>query len=197
MKHLPILFAVYLLTTLNSYAQHQNHASEYVGQERREIKSLSEEDVEQLKAGKGWGLAKAAELNGVPGPSHILEMSSEINLSDAQNEQIQTIFDEMQKQAIQLGERLILKEKELNSVFANGEINPKKLKELTSEIGAIRGELTFVHLQAHLKSADVLSVEQIKKYNMLRGYDLINDPCSEVPEGHDPAMWKQHNSCEN
>ncbi len=197
MKYLSLLFTVYFLSSLNIYAQHQNHTSEYVGQEQREIKSLSKEDVAQLEAGKGWGLAKAAELNGVPGPLHILEMSSEINLSETQLEQIQSIFDEMQELAIQVGERYVSKEKELNTAFANGEINPEKLKELTSEIGSIRGELTFVHLQAHLKSADVLSGEQIKKYNMLRGYELISDPCSEVPKGHDPAMWKQHNGCEN
>ncbi len=197
MKYLSILLSVYLLSSINIYAQHQNHASEYVGEEHREIKSLSEEDVAQLKAGKGWGLAKAAELNGVPGPSHILEMASEINLSHAQHEQIQSIFDEMQHQAISLGEKFILKEKALNTAFAMGEVNQEKLRELTSEIGLLRGELTFVHLQAHLKSAEVLSDVQIKKYNRLRGYDQISDPCAEVPEGHNPEMWKKHNNCEN
>ncbi|MBO6525018.1 MAG: Spy/CpxP family protein refolding chaperone [Balneolaceae bacterium] len=195
MKYLSLLFSLCILSSFNIYAQHQNHTSEYAGQEHREIKSLSEEDITQLKAGKGWGLAKAAELNGVPGPSHILEMASEIDLSDTQYEQIQSIFDEMQQQAISLGEKFISKEKELNSAFKEGEINPERLRELTSEIGLIRGELTFTHLQAHLKSAEVLSDEQIKMYNTLRGYDLTSDPCSEVPEGHDPEMWKQHNNC--
>lgn len=36
----------------------------YAGQEQREIKSLSAEDVQSLLTGKGMGLAKAAELNG-------------------------------------------------------------------------------------------------------------------------------------
>ncbi|MBT3972460.1 MAG: hypothetical protein HOE99_01485, partial [Acidiferrobacteraceae bacterium] len=49
-------------------------ASPYVGQETRVIKSLSAEDIDDLINGRGWGLAKPAELNGVPGPAHLLEM---------------------------------------------------------------------------------------------------------------------------
>ena len=49
-------------------------ASPYAGQESRRIKSLSEQDIAELRAGRGWGLAKAAELNGMPGPAHLLEL---------------------------------------------------------------------------------------------------------------------------
>jgi len=45
-------------------AQH----SEYSGDEDRAIKSLSADDIEELRRGGGWGFARAAELNGVPGP---------------------------------------------------------------------------------------------------------------------------------
>jgi len=47
-----------------------DHVSKYAGEENRAIKSLSESDIEELLSGSGWGLAKAAELNGVPGPAH-------------------------------------------------------------------------------------------------------------------------------
>ena len=70
-----------------------NYRSKYVGQESREIKTLSEEDIDELKNGKGWGLAKAAELNGVPGPVHLLEMRSEIHLSGEQTERISQIYE--------------------------------------------------------------------------------------------------------
>jgi hypothetical protein len=53
--------------------------SKYAGEEKREIKSLSATDIEELQNGKGWGLAKAAELNGIPGPVHLLEMKEEHN----------------------------------------------------------------------------------------------------------------------
>jgi hypothetical protein len=52
----------------------QSFASPYAGQETRRIKSLSEQDIDELRQGRGWGLAKAAELNGLPGPAHLLEM---------------------------------------------------------------------------------------------------------------------------
>lgn len=195
MKNSALILTGLLFSVVSVQAQHQQHTSEYVGQEQREIKSLSDDDIAQLKAGKGWGLAKAAELNGVPGPSHILEMKSEINLSENQLKQIESIFTEMQQEAITVGERLIEKEKELNTAFAKGEIDHNKLEILTSEIGKIRGKLTFVHLQAHLKAGEILSPDQINLYNKLRGYDLIKNPCEEVPEGHDPEMWKKHNNC--
>ena len=49
-----------------------NPPSPYAGEERREIKSLSPQEIGDYLAGKGMGLAKAAELNGYPGPAHVL-----------------------------------------------------------------------------------------------------------------------------
>jgi len=43
--------------------------------------------------------------------------------------------------------------------------------------------LRFVHLDTHLRTPDILSAEQINKYNTLRGYSS-NDPCENIPEGH-------------
>ena len=37
--------------------------------------------VADLKAGRGMGLALAAELNGYPGPSHVLELADKLKLS--------------------------------------------------------------------------------------------------------------------
>ena len=47
----------------------------YAGLQARQIKSLSEQQVADLKAGRGMGMALAAELNGYPGPAHVLRMS--------------------------------------------------------------------------------------------------------------------------
>ncbi len=194
------LLLIFTLVVLNvkaqdhQHTQNEDHTSAYAGEENREIKSLSQDDIEQLKGGKGWGLAKAAELNGVPGPSHVLDMSEEIGLSADQRSKIEVVFAGMQTKAIHTGTKMIEKEKELNQAFASGQIQPSKLKLLTSELGELRGELTFIHLEAHLQTAEILTQEQIVTYNKLRGYDSIN-PCAEVPEGHNPEMWKQHNNC--
>jgi hypothetical protein len=46
----------------------------------RAIKSLSDNDINELRRGGGWGLALAAELNGMPGPAHLLELKDKIPL---------------------------------------------------------------------------------------------------------------------
>ena len=59
-----------------------NHASQpYAGQDTRQISSLSTSDIDALKKGDGWGLAKPAELNGYPGPAHVLEFADQLSLS--------------------------------------------------------------------------------------------------------------------
>ncbi len=146
------------------------HRSKYSGQEKRAIKSLSESDIDQLKNGKGWGQAKAAELNGWPGPIHLLEMKNEISLTDEQVEKIDAIYQKMKKSAIALGEKLIVLERELNEHFANRTINDELLKGLLDEIGQTHKKLRYVHLSAHLETPLIVSEHQIMLYNKLRGY---------------------------
>lgn len=168
--------------------------SKYAGQEHRQIKSLSSDDIEQLNTGKGWGLAKAAELNGMPGPIHLLQMKDKIHLSDTQTKQIQALYDEMLMQAIPLGKRLVSLEGNLNRAFATQSINEAMLQAQLQQIADTQKQLRFVHLAAHLKTPQILSKQQIEKYNQLRGYHQA-DPCQQVPSGHDAAMWKKHNNC--
>ena len=194
---IPFLF-ISFITAQNLYAQHEEHQkdlkSEYVGQEQRTIKSLSEKDVEELKAGKGWGFAKAAELNGIPGPLHLLEMKEEIVLTEEQIKKIKVIFKAMKAEAITFGNELVSAEKKLNIFFAEQKNDQDELKEMLMDISEITGELRFVHLNAHLKSLKILTKAQVNLYNELRGY-TSQDPCENIPEGHNPEMWKRHNNC--
>ena len=73
-------------------AQTHGH-SPYAGLEGREIKSLSDTDLEDLRLGRGWGLALAAELNGVPGPAHLLELQAELGLDAGQVAAIEDLFE--------------------------------------------------------------------------------------------------------
>ena len=176
-------------------ASEHSQKSKYVGEEKREIKSLSESDIEELENGKGWGFAKAAELNGVPGPIHLLEMKKEIRLSSEQIQKIEDIYQKMKKQAIPLGLELIELERRLNNHFANRTITDNLLHKLLGEIVQVRKKLRYAHLSAHLKTPDILTFEQITLYNELRGYSS-NDPCDNIPEGHDTEMWKKHHNCQ-
>ncbi|MBT8355824.1 MAG: Spy/CpxP family protein refolding chaperone [Desulfofustis sp.] len=194
MRILLLLVTVLLLPLSANAASHDSHRSEYAGEEHREIKSLSEADIDELRDGGGWGLALAAELNGVPGPVHLLEMKKEIRLSPEQIGQIEALFEQMRGQAIELGTTLIDLERELNSQFAEGTINEKLLRDLLEQIAQVHTQLRFVHLSTHLKTPDILTTEQIARYNELRGYSS-DDPCTNIPAGHNPEMWKKHNNC--
>lgn len=146
------------------------HSSPYAGEETREIKALSKEDIDELLRGGGWGLAKAAELNGMPGPTHVLDMAAELGLSDGQIEQSRRIRDDMRREAKQFGEQFVAKEAELEARFRVGDIAEAELGARVSEIEAIRAELRTAHLSAHVEMARILSPEQMERYATLRGY---------------------------
>jgi len=188
-----ILVLILIHTFAFSAADH-SHKSKYAGEEKREIKSLSAADIEELQNGKGWGLAKAAELNGMPGPVHLLEMKEEIDLSAEQIRTIEDIYKKMKQEAIPLGLELIALERELNNHFANRTITDELLSQILQKIAQVHRQLRYVHLSTHLKTPDILKSEQITIYNKLRGYSS-GDPCENVPKGHDPEMWKKHNNC--
>jgi Spy/CpxP family protein refolding chaperone len=130
---------------------------------------------------------KAAELNGMPGPSHVLQMKNEIALTNIQEIKIKTLFENMKLKAIPRGNKLIELEKELNESFSNKTITKELLSQQLLAISKTRMQLRFVHLETHLLTPAILTNEQVKKYNQLRGYNL-GAPCSNVPKGHDAEM---------
>ena len=155
---------------------HQNQMDSYAGQEQREIKSLSAQDMDDLINGRGWGLAKAAELNGMPGPIHLLEFAKELELSVEQISAIEGLFSEMKKQAIPLGLELVELERRLDDGFARHQMTRDNLRQTLDEIAATRSNLRFVHLSVHLQTPPLLSAEQIRAYNQLRGYGVGATP---------------------
>jgi hypothetical protein len=179
---------------LYTLAQHSHGLqTPYAGMQNRAIKSLSDNDINELRRGGGWGLALAAELNGMPGPSHLLELKDKIPLASDQVDKTQVLLDEMRKAAIPIGERLIAAEKALESAFASGKVDESILRRLLADAERARSELRFIHLSQHYKTVQFLTPEQIKRYNILRGY--ADDPCKNIPAGHNPEMYKRHMGC--
>jgi Spy/CpxP family protein refolding chaperone len=142
----------------------------YAGLEQRPIKALSEQQIADLKAGRGMSLALPAELNGYPGPSHTLEHADALGLTAAQRERTKALFDAMKSEAVPVGERLIEQETELDQLFAARRITPVGLRTATAEIGATQARLREAHLKYHLAMMDVLTTAQVEKYRTLRGY---------------------------
>lgn len=195
MRSLPLCGAVILTCTmLHGTVQAQ---APYAGQQNRAITSLSADDQKAIANGEGWGLAKPAELNGVPGPAHLLELAKQIGLTPEQIEQVQRLFKDMKAQAIALGNEYMAAEKAIDDYFRGGRLNDRTLRDLVDRAEQARANLRFLHLSYHHRTMDVVTPEQVKQYNELRGYSqqVINDPCANVPAGHDPVMFRKHMGC--
>lgn len=181
----------------NDPGVHNQHQTPYAGQQDRSITSLSAEDQKALSNGEGWGLAKPAELNGVPGPAHFLELAQKIDLSPAQVEQLQKLFSDMKAQAIALGNEYMAAEKAIDDYFRAGTFSDHALRQRVDQAEQARANLRFLHLSYHHRTLAVVTPEQVKQYNEFRGYSsIIDDPCANVPQGHDPVMFRQHMGCD-
>jgi Spy/CpxP family protein refolding chaperone len=166
-----VILSVALVMLLSSGAQAQMHKHQpYAGMETRSIKALSDQQISDLRDGRGMSLALAAELNGYPGPSHVLEHAEALKLTAAQQEKIQALFNSMQAEARAIGSTLIAQEGELDSLFARHEIDSKKLANSTRAISETQALLRATHLKYHLTTAKLLTPEQNKRYAELRGY---------------------------
>jgi len=173
MKAIAAAIAMLALASTAAPAQ-----SPYAGMQTRTIKALSAQQIDDLRAGRGMGLALAAELNGYPGPSHVLELSDKLALSATQKERIQRLFDSMKAESTPIGARLIEQEGALDRQFANRSITSDALQDATLKIGLTQAELRNAHLKYHLETAQILSPEQMKQYAELRGYN------SDTPARH-------------
>ena len=150
--------------------QHHHEEAPYTGQHQREIKALSQQQLEDLRAGRGMGFALSAELNGYPGPLHVLELAPRLGLSADQTQRVQILYDAMKSEAIAAGEKLISAERALDRQFAERRVTPATLAALTAQVGDRQGELRAVHLKYHLMTAELLTEHQRHRYNELRGY---------------------------
>ena len=146
------------------------HAEPYAGQELREIKALSADDIDDLLAGRGWGLAKPAELNGYPGPAHVIELAEELALDEAQLASVNGIFERMQAKAQEIGARYVRAEGAIEALFAGGGAEPAALSGLLADAELLRAELRAVHLEAHIETTPLLTRHQRMLYAELRGY---------------------------
>ena len=164
-------FLIFIVIPFTVFAAGQ---SPYAGEEQRSIKSLSAREITSLRNGEGMGFAKLAELNHFPGPKHVLELSTELDLSPSQLAATEALFEKMQHDAIALGEELILAEMRLDQAFEKASIDQQKLEVALLEIGRIRAQLRYVHLESHLQQKQLLSPDQRQKYDTLRGYKGTN-----------------------
>lgn len=135
-----------------------------------EIRGIDPQTLEGYLTGSGLGMALPAELNGYPGPRHVLDLAGELELTLEQKAQVQQLFDQMQPQAIDLGKQILEAEAGLEQAFRTETITEAMLDQQLAQIGQLDAQLRFVHLRTHLMTLDILSPHQVMQYNRLRGY---------------------------
>lgn len=160
-----IVFLVTFLAPALAWAENP-----YAGMESRPVKALSDQQVTDLRAGRGMGLALAAELNGYPGPSHVLDLADRLGLRAEQRTKVQEMLTAMKSETTPIGNRLIEEESALDRQFATRTISPDSLRLATAAIAKTQGELREAHLKYHLLTAATLDSSQLAKYAELRGY---------------------------
>jgi hypothetical protein len=165
-------------TALPAAAQHSHGAHQhqsqpqgaYAGMQKRAIKAFSDQQLDDLRAGRGMSLALPAELNGYPGPAHALELAARLKLSTEQKSRIEKMFEQMQQEAKAAGEEVIAAETVLDTLFREKRATPERVASATASAAQATGRLRETHLRYHLVMMEVLSAEQVTAYNRLRGY---------------------------
>ncbi len=145
-------------------------ASPYAGQQVREIKALSATQTGDLLAGKGMEQARAAELNGYPGPMHTLELAQQLGLTAEQKNATEQLMLNHRAEARSLGAQVVQAERELDQAFAARQLDDAQLAARTRHIGQLQAALRNSHLQTHLQQTRLLTTHQIQRYAQLRGY---------------------------
>jgi hypothetical protein len=168
MKRLAAIVAIAFALSANAASAQTQQP--YAGLETRPIKALSDEQVADLKSGRGMGLALAAELNGYPGPAHVVELAEALELSATQRTKVQGLFAAMKAETVPLGEKLIAQEADLDRQFATRTITEASLAAAVQDISATQAALRTAHLKYHLATLEMLAPTQVQRYADLRGY---------------------------
>jgi Spy/CpxP family protein refolding chaperone len=114
--------------------------------------------------------ALAAELNGYPGPAHVLEHAGALQLTPAQQQATETLMQAHKAEARALGAQVVQAERELDRAFAQKTVDEPELARLTGRIGERQARLRAAHLRTHLQQTALLTGQQIARYQQLRGY---------------------------
>lgn len=145
-------------------------AGPYAGQHHRDIKALSPQETQDYLQGKGMGYAKAAELNGYPGPAHVLELAKQLGLTAEQRDAVARLKNSHHAEAKAIGLRRVESERALDALFRYGKATEAELAAAVRHAGMLEGEYRLSHLETHRRTRALLTDEQVARYDALRGY---------------------------
>ncbi|MDQ5848442.1 MAG: Spy/CpxP family protein refolding chaperone [Pseudomonadota bacterium] len=169
MKPIPVaaVFLAALTLAAGAHAQHKP----YAGEQQRDIKALSADEIKQYLEGAGMGYAKSAELNHYPGPVHALELADPLRLTSEQRAQTRRLMEEHRAEARGIGAKLVEAERALEAAFRTGKVDQASLAEAVRKAAALQGDYRLSHLETHRRLRAILTDDQVVSYDSLRGYD--------------------------
>lgn len=144
------------------------HAAE-AAREGTGIPALSEAQAAAYLDGRSMWMASVAEQNSYPDPRQVLELIDKLGLTTKQRQAIRNLHEETRSEAIRLGKQLVAKEQRLNRVFAWGQATTENIKKTVTDIGVLQAKLRLTHLQAHVRTKELLTKEQLKRYDEFLG----------------------------
>ena len=163
------LFYALLLLPVIALAQHQS----YAGQQDREIKALSPDEVKQYLSGAGMGYARPAEMNRFPGPMHVLELADRLELTQEQRVRTRALMDAHKAEARAIGAKRVESERVIEALFRAGKVDEAALARGVREAAALEGEYRLSHLETHRRLRTLLTEAQVAHYMHLRGYGTM------------------------
>lgn len=154
------LLAALLLVSTTALAQHAHHGGKNA--------ALSDEQIEQYRAGAGMGYAKAAELNRYPGPMHVLELADKLGLTPEQRAATERLMKEHKAHARAIGARLVEAHQSVDALFRAGAVEQAALAKAIEHVGRIEAEYRLSHLETHRRMRALLTEAQVAQYDKLR-----------------------------
>jgi Spy/CpxP family protein refolding chaperone len=135
---------------------------------KQSIKPISEYNLPGVGKGEGAGSGEAAELNGYPGPAHVIQMAANLGLDDRQIGAVKAIHEEMLQAVRAIAGEVKERQHELDALFESGTVTVAALEKATSAVSEAQGRLHFVHFRAHLKTREVLTPSQISTFKQIQ-----------------------------
>lgn len=126
--------------------------------------ACAREFEEVVRAGRGFGMAFAADEHGYPGPLHVLELADRLRLDEAQRRRAAAMLQAMLDEARPRGARLLAAEERLKRLFARGRADEAAVRAAAADVERARTELRLVHLLTHLRARDLLTEAQRAAY---------------------------------
>ncbi len=132
------------------------------------LKTLSDKQYDALIKGEDiYGMSLAAELNHYPNPEKVMKYKKQLDLSPIQVNQFTVINKELHRKKLEMGLIIIHNERTLDSIFKYHRLDNGSLIFFANRYGLYQGELRNVILQSCFKARELLTSQQIKKYEAL------------------------------